>query len=846
MTLTDGSTFKLSDDVGGNLNLLGNFSDVSTSASPFNANGRTVLFQGGNTTQTISKASGTESFFDVFVSETAGGEMKLLSPLTINGQLNLSTADSLLELNAKTLTLNGTVTGSGNLKGDGAATLSVTGTGALGTLNFLSGARTLSVFTVARTTSGSVTLGNELLVDVAMNLTSGIVNMGTFTLTLNGNVTRGSGYIIGNEQRFFSCSTSCSPTFDVGTANGYSPVSEVIHIAGLPGTYNQTIKATEGQHPSIHSVSANALQRYWAINKPAGADTAPTADITFKYRGSASPAGDVVGTEPNYKIFRYNGSFTQPPNQSIDTGAHTATVTGVSSFSDWTLAEAAAVMPGTLAFVGEPYSTLEDNNIDHDVTITVGRSGGTDGAIDLSYATSDGTATIADNDYVATSNVLHWNDGETGNKTFLVMVKGDLAYEANETVKITLSNPMGGATIGGANPTTLTITNDDGPAANATFTVNTTDDVDNGACVVSHCSLREAINAANALPDTNTITFSIPGGDPGCPSGICTINLTGVLPDLSTDMTITGAGANVLKIRRNTGGDYRIFTINSGKIVDISGLTITNGHVTSASSNNFGGGVYNSGTLSLTECAVSSNSATGGNGNFGGGIWNEVGHALTLTRSTVSGNSISGGSGNRDGGGVYNRGTLTIVNSTISGNTAASGAIGGGLGTDTGSVTIVNATVANNTAGAGGGLAIFSGGLNLKNTIVGDNIGTSSDPDIHGSFTSNGFNLIENTSGASFTPQATDITGVDANLGALGNNGGSTQTQALGTNSPALDKGGAATDPNTSAAIDRTPRAATAATSALMRINRLLVPPSRLVRTVRCRTARRPSLTVKL
>ena len=129
--LETGSTFTLSSAAGGDLNLLGDFLDQNTSAGMFIPNGRTVKFQGGGTTQTVSKAgSSAESFFDVFISETAGGKVQLLSPLTINGQLNLSTADSLIELNAKTLTLNGTIIGSGNLKGDLlGATLNVGGTG---------------------------------------------------------------------------------------------------------------------------------------------------------------------------------------------------------------------------------------------------------------------------------------------------------------------------------------------------------------------------------------------------------------------------------------------------------------------------------------------------------------------------------------------------------------------------------------------------------------------------------------------------------------------------------------------------------------------------------------------
>src|SRR5207248_3319580 len=140
----------------------------------------------------------------------------------------------------------------------------------------------------------------NLLVDDTVNLTNGVVDMGAFTLTTNGNVARGSGWIIGNEQRYFACpnpplGTTCSVTFDVGTTNGYSPVSEVMHVGPSAGTYNQTIKATETQHPGIHNVSANALQRYWTLSSVSGPSFS-SADVTFQYRGDAPPAGDVVGT----------------------------------------------------------------------------------------------------------------------------------------------------------------------------------------------------------------------------------------------------------------------------------------------------------------------------------------------------------------------------------------------------------------------------------------------------------------------------------------------------------------------------------------------------------------------
>ena len=68
------------------------------------------------------------------------------------------------------------------------------------------------------------------------------------------------------------------------------------------------------------------------------------------------------------------------------------------------------------------------------------------------------------------------------------------------------------------------------------------------------------LNAANSSPGADTITFD---ATVFAAPGPHTIQLTGALPALSTDMTIQGPGANVLTVQRNTGGNYRIFTINS-------------------------------------------------------------------------------------------------------------------------------------------------------------------------------------------------------------------------------------------------------------------------------------------
>ena len=117
--------------------------------------------------------------------------------------------------------------------------------------------------------------------------------------------------------------------------------------------------------------------------------------------------------------------------------------------------------PGSLQFSAANYNDPETNSGTHTKTILVQRTGGSGGAVDVNYATSDGTATLAGDDYLASLGTLHWNDGDSADKTFTVTVKGDTTFEPDETINLTLSGPTGGGIIGGTNPTTLTIQNDD-------------------------------------------------------------------------------------------------------------------------------------------------------------------------------------------------------------------------------------------------------------------------------------------------------------------------------------------------------------------------------------------------
>jgi len=182
-----------------------------------------------------------------------------------------------------------------------------------------------------------------------------------------------------------------------------------------------------------------------------------------------------AGSTGTLNLSGASGSFTKrwynPRTGSFE--GSTTTITGggnvslgsppSSSSEDWVvLIEKIGVSPGTLRFSASNYSVAEGNSGTKTVTVTVTRTGGTLGAVSVDYDTSNGTATLGDNDYEDASWTLNWADGDSGNKTFTVTVNGDTDVENSEYFNLTLSNAIGGATLGSQNTATVTITDDDG------------------------------------------------------------------------------------------------------------------------------------------------------------------------------------------------------------------------------------------------------------------------------------------------------------------------------------------------------------------------------------------------
>ena len=229
-----------------------------------------------------------------------------------------------------------------------------------------------------------------------------------------------------------------------------------------------------------------------------------------------------------------------------------------------------------------------------------------------------------------------------------------------------------------------------------------------------------------------------------------TIALASQLPSITSTVTVDGGSPNPT-ISGNR--QVRVFQVTSGGNLTLNNLTVSRGHADGDGENpfdEFGGGVFNDGgTLTISNSTFSGNSAV-----FGGGIKNSNGSTLAVSNSTFSGNNAD-----LSGGGIDNAGTATVSNSTFSGNS---------------------------TDFEGGSIYNSSDNLTLKNSIVAN---SPSGGDCGGTLpiTDSGYNLVED--GTCGVSAANNSLSGDPGLGPLAPNGGPTETHALLEGSTAIDKG---------------------------------------------------------
>ncbi len=182
---------------------------------------------------------------------------------------------------------------------------------------------------------GTVNLLSDLDLAVALNdqtldLANGTITTGANRVIVGGDDTliNGNGFVVGNLEQQFT--TGTSTVFNVGTADGPSPVTVNVIAAAANvmggGPASLTISATQGIRPGMHPLMS--VGRFWTITETGDI----TADLTFNY-----PQGDANGNEALFGLFRWNGTTNTAVTGNLDTVANTFFTAGVSEFSDWTI-----------------------------------------------------------------------------------------------------------------------------------------------------------------------------------------------------------------------------------------------------------------------------------------------------------------------------------------------------------------------------------------------------------------------------------------------------------------------------------------------------------------------------
>lgn len=308
----------------------------------------------------------------------------------------------------------------------------------------------------------------------------------------------------------------------------------------------------------------------------------------------------------------------------------------------------------------------------------------------------------------------------------------------------------------------------------------------------------------NIRSENGTSTVTVNGstfdGNTAATDGGALYNLAGIASIVGGK--ITGNSANYGGGISNNGGTLVVngthFEDNvaqafGGGISTFAGANTTVSNATfSGNTAATGAGIWNDATLAVEATTLDGNVAVYVNDDYlyGGAVYNEG--SLTLTNSTVSNNESPHG-----GGLTNNGGNVTISNVTFAGNKAA-GLGGAILNYDSGTLTITSSTISQNQADVGGGLWNGSG-VGAGNNIIAGNSARTADPDVHGAFNPDSIahNLIGDVGSATGITNGTNgnIVGgqgnavIDPKLGPLADNGGPTKTFALLDDSPAVDAG---------------------------------------------------------
>ncbi|TWU42045.1 Calx-beta domain-containing protein [Novipirellula artificiosorum] len=315
--------------------------------------------------------------------------------------------------------------------------------------------------------------------------------------TANGTATAGADYTATSGTLNFAAGETSKmitvpildDTVDESSETFTVTISNPTGGATLGATQVSTVTITDNDEPAVvagvlsispanRTVDEDSGTATFTVTRTGGSDGV----ITVKYataNGTATAGADYTATSGTLEFAdgETSKSFTVPIlEDAIDEPNETFTVTisdptGGASLGTAVVSTATIIDNDVTASPGEFTISPATRSVDESgptISFTVTRTGGSDGAVSVSYATSDGSAT-AGADYTAKSDTLDFADGETS-KTITINILEDTIDEPNETFRVTLSSPTDGATLGTATVSTaIIVDNDDAPIGTSTI-----------------------------------------------------------------------------------------------------------------------------------------------------------------------------------------------------------------------------------------------------------------------------------------------------------------------------------------------------------------------------------------
>ncbi|MEM9059090.1 MAG: choice-of-anchor Q domain-containing protein [Pseudomonadota bacterium] len=533
---------------------------------------------------------------------------------------------------------------------------------------------------------------------------------------------------------------------------------------------------------------------------------------------SATTIGGVAGVGKSGMIDLNNsiilGNQSANGNAELDhvTNPQTITATGANIVGEnGTVFDASGIANVDNASASSVFAVTEDNN-----GVTAGSLGDNGGPVQTVALLAGGAAVDAGDQTLLDETVV--NEDLNGDGDLL----DTIASDATGNTRVNGANVDLGAVETTAVPDT--------PSLVVTTTADVVDSSD------GETSLREAIDFINDGTLTGTITFASGAGEAFENGGTIALN-SGLQISQSTtidgdvdsngtpDVTLDGQGGTFILSSNNTTLELNGLALtNARSLLGTTGsdVTITSSSFTGSVPNgpnttNGAVQIYNAPNLLIQDSDFSNNAGSGlalrngvsdarilnstfsGNGFGGIRVVDGVGDTLIYT-STISGNSS-----NFNGAGIYAdiyQATVSVVNSTVHGN--SSSGFGGGIVMLRGELDLTNSTVTGNSGTstylAGGVVGSKGATVNLANSVILGN----TNGDLDGSATFSGQNIVgedatafdatvsanvSNAPAANVFAATFDDNGVD--VGVLADNGGPVQTVALLAGGSAVDVGDA-------------------------------------------------------